>query len=145
MDQSNLTISKAKNEILKLEHQLDVLATKKNIKFLKTQPGAIKLKELVVDSSHTNYDSFLNYVQRSEPIDNEIYANLALIYSYKTFIAKELQRLSKYDEIGYIIYLREEEGKSWREIDRILHHGENYSKVKYSRYKSNQKKHVNSK
>lgn len=145
MDQSNLTISKAKNEILKLEHQLDVLATKKNINFLKTQPGAIKLKELVVDSSHTNYDSFLNYVQRSEAIDNEIYAILASIYSYKTFIAKELQRLSKYDEIGYIIYLREEEGKSWREIDRILHHGENYSKVKYSRYKSNQKKHVNSK
>ena len=145
MDQSNLTISKAKNEILKLEHQLDVLATKKNINFLKTQPGAIKLKELVVDSSHTNYDSFLNYVQRSEAIDNEIYAILASIYSYKTFIAKELQRLSKYDEIGYIIYLREEERKSWREIDRILHHGENYSKVKYSRYKSNQKKHVNSK
>lgn len=145
MDQTHLTISKAKNEILKLEHQLDVLATKKNINFLKTQPGAIKLKELVVDSSHTNYDSFLNYVQRSEAIDNEIYAILASIYSYKTFIAKELQRLSKYDEIGYIIYLREEEGKSWREIDRILHHGENYSKVKYSRYKSNQKKHVNSK
>lgn len=145
MDQTHLTISKAKNEILKLEHQLDVLATKKNINFLKTQPGAIKLKELVVDSSHTNYDSFLNYVQRSEAIDNEIYAILASIYSYKTFIAKELQRLSKYDEIGYIIYLREEERKSWREIDRILHHGENYSKVKYSRYKSNQKKHVNSK
>ena len=145
MDKSNLTISKAKNEILKLEHQLDVLATKKNINFLKTQPGAVKLKELVVDSSHTNYDSFLNYVQRSETIDNEIYAILASIYSYKTFIAKELQRLSKYDEIGYIIYLREEERKSWREIDRILHHGENYSKVKYSRYKSNQKKHINSK
>ena len=91
---------------------MDVLATKKNINFLKTQPGAIKLKELVVDSSHTNYDSFLNYVQRSEAIDNEIYAILASIYSYKTFIAKELQRLSKYDEIGYIIYLREEERKS---------------------------------
>lgn len=139
MDQSNLTISKAKNEILKLEHQLDVLATKKNINFLKTQPGAIKLKELVVDSSHTNYDSFLNYVQRSEPIDNEIYAILASIYSYKTFIAKELQRLSKYDEIGYIIYLREEEKKSWREIDRILHHGEDYSRIKYYRYKKDKK------
>lgn len=139
MDQSNLTISKAKNEILKLEHQLDVLATKKNINFLKTQPGAIKLKELVVDSSHTNYDSFLNYVQRSETIDNEIYAILASIYSYKTFIAKELQRLSKYDEIGYIIYLREEERKSWREIDRILHHGEDYSRIKYYRYKKDKK------
>ena len=139
MDQSNLTISKAKNEILKLEHQLDVLATKKNINFLKTQPGAIKLKELVVDSSHTNYDSFLNYVQRSEAIDNEIYAILASIYSYKTFIAKELQRLSKYDEIGYIIYLREEERKSWREIDRILHHGEDYSRIKYYRYKKDKK------
>ena len=139
MEQSNLTISKAKNEILKLEHQLDVLATKKNINFLKTQPGAIKLKELVVDSSHTNYDSFLNYVQRSETIDNEIYAILASIYSYKTFIAKELQRLSKYDEIGYIIYLREEERKSWREIDRILHHGEDYSRIKYYRYKKAKK------
>lgn len=139
MDQTHLTISKAKNEILKLEHQLDVLATKKNVDFLKTQPGAIKLKELVVDSSHTNYDSFLNYVQRAETIDNEIYAILASIYSYKTFIAKELQRLSKYDEIGYIIYLREEEKKSWREIDRILHHGEDYSRIKYYRYKKDKK------
>lgn len=143
MDQTHLTISKAKNEILKLEHQLDVLATKKNINFLKTQPGAIKLKELVVDSSHTNYDSFLNYVQRSETIDNEIYAILASIYSYKIFIAKELQRLSKYDEIGYIIYLREEEKKSWREIDRILHHGEDYSRIKYYRYKKDKKVQLN--
>jgi len=47
--------------------------------------------------------------------------------------------MSKYDEISYIAYLKEEEGKSWREIDKILHHGEGYSKLKFMRYKKEQK------
>ena len=131
-----MTIREAKNEIKHLENELDLYATKRNINFLKTQPGAVKLKELVVDSSHMNIDSFLNYVVRDEENDTKIYELLASIYSHKAYIAKEIQRLSEYDEIGYIEYLKYEEKKSWREIDKILNHGEDYSKVKYARYKA---------
>ena len=133
--EKDLTIKEAKNEIKKLEHELDVYATKKNINLLKTQPGAIKLKDVVVDSSHINIDVFLNYVSKDEEYDTKIYGLLASIYSYKNFIAKELKRMSEHDEIGYIVYLREEERKSWKEIDKILHHGEDYSRTKYKRYK----------
>lgn len=134
-----LTIKEAKNEIKRLENELDVYLTKKNINFLKTQPKAMQIKDLVVDSSHTNFDSFLNYVSRDEECDIKIYGLLASIYSYKSYVAKEIQRMSEFDEIGYIIYLREDENKSWREIDKLLHHGEDYSRLKYNRYKKAKK------
>lgn len=137
--QKHLTISEAKNEVEALKHELEVYCTKRNVNFLKTQPSAINPQDIVVDSTHTNFDSFLNYVVRDEEYDTKIYGLLASMYSYQSFIAKEKERMSKNDEIGYIVYLREEEKKSWREIDKILHHGENYSKVKYARYKSKNK------
>lgn len=133
--EKELTIKEAKNEIKHLEHELDIYATKKNINFLKTQPGVMKIKDIVVDSSRMNIDTFLNYVSRDEEYDTKIYGLLASIYSYKNYIAKELQRMSEYDEIGYIVYLREDEKKSWREIDKLLHHGEDYSRTKYKRHK----------
>ena len=140
--EQHLTIREAKNEIKRLENELNVYMTKKNINLLKVQPKAMQIKELVVDSSHTNFDSFLNYIQKDEEYDTKIYGLLASIYSYKSYIANEIKRMAEYDEISYIVYLREEEKKSWREIDKTLHHGENYSKVKYSRYKSDKKKRV---
>ncbi len=133
--EKHLTIREAKNEIKHLENELDVYATQRNINFLKTQPGAVKIKDIVVDSSHTNIDSFLNYVSKDEELDTKIYGLVAAIYSWKAYIAKEIQRLSQYDEIGYIEYLKYDEKKSWREIDKLLHHSEGYSKTKYLRYK----------
>jgi hypothetical protein len=140
----HLTVREAKNEVKRLEHELDVYATKKNINLLKTQPKAMQIRDIVVDSSHTNFDSFLNYTIKDEEYDVKIYGLLASIYSYKSYIAKEIQRLAQFDEIGYIRYLKEEEHKSWREIDKILHHSEDYSRVKYYRYKNSQKKTVKS-
>lgn len=130
----HLTIREAKNEILSLENELDVYATKKKINYLKTQPGATKIKEIVVDSSHTNLDSFLNYTIRDEEYDEKIYSLVAAIYAYKRYIANEIKRMAKYDEIAYISYLKNEEKKTWREIDKILHRGEDYSRTKYKRF-----------
>ena len=140
ISQKELTIKEAQNEIKHLENELDVYLTQKNINFLKTQPKAMQIKDLVVDSTHTNIDSFLNYVSRDEEYDSKIYGLLASIYSYKNYIAKEIQRMCEYDEIGYIVHLREQEKMSWREIDNKLHCGEGCSKVKYSRYKKTVKK-----
>lgn len=141
--EQHLTIREVKNEIKRLENELNVYLTKKNINLLKVQPKAMQIKDIVVDSSHTNFDAFLNYVQKDEEFDSKIYSLLASIYSYKAYIANEIKRMAEYDEIAYICYLREEEKRSWREIDRVLHHGEDYSRLKYSRYKK-QKNAVNS-
>ena len=135
MEEKGLTIREAKNEIKRLENQLNIVATKKNINLLKVQPRAMQIKDIVVDSSHMNIDTFLNYTIRDEETDNEIYEILVEIYSYKAFIAKEIQRMAKYDEIAYIRYLKYDEKKSWYEIDEMLHHGIGYSKLKYNRYK----------
>ncbi len=135
MDEKQLTIKQAKNEIKHLENEIDVYLTQRNINFLKTQPKAMQLKDLVVDSSHTNLDCFLDYISKDEEYDFKIYGLLASIYAYKNYIAKELQRMSEYDEIGYIVYLKENEKKSWKEIDKLLHHGEDYSRTKYKRHK----------
>ena len=137
--EQHLTIREVKNKIKRLENELNVYMTKKNINLLKVQPRAMQIKDLVVDSSHTNFDPFLNYIQKDEEYDVKIYGLLASIYSYKAYIANEIKRMAEYDEISYIAYLREEEKKSWREIDRILHHGEGYSKLKYIRYKKDKK------
>ena len=42
--EKKLTIREVKNEIKHLENELDLYATQRNINFLKTQPGAIKIK-----------------------------------------------------------------------------------------------------
>ena len=130
----HMSITEAKNEIASLENELDLYATKKQLNFQKTQPGAAKIKDIIVDSSHVNIDSFLNYVSRDEEYDTKIYSLLASIYAYKKYIANELLRMSKYDEISYIRYLKYEEKKTWREIDDILHRGYDYSRTKYKRY-----------
>lgn len=133
--EKHLTIKEARNEILKLQHELDLYLTKRNANFLRTQPGAVKPQEVIVDSSKVNYDVFLNYMIRDEEYDPKIYGLLASICAYQSYIAKEKERMSKYDEIGYIVHLREEEKLSWREIDKMLHRGDDYSRTKYKRYK----------
>lgn len=133
--QKHLTLKEAKNEVEILKHELEVYCTKRNVNFLKTQPSSINPQDIVVDFTHTNFDSFLNYVAKDEEYDVKIYGLLASIYSYLSFIAKEKERMAKNNEIEYIVYLREEEKKSWKEIDKTLHHGEDYSRIKYYRYK----------
>lgn len=142
--QKHLTIKEAKYEIKKLENQLDLYLTKKEINKLKIQPKAIQIKDIVVDSSHVNFDKYLDYVIKDEEIDTTVYEILSSILAYKQYIANEIVNMSKYDEIGYIAYLKEEENKSWREIDKILHHGEDYSRTKYKRYQKDKKIVVNS-
>lgn len=135
IQEKKLTIREAKNELLRLENQLDVYLTQKKINFLKTQPGAIQYKDIMVDSSVNIFDKFLHYQIRDEEMDLTIYSLQESILSYQQFIVKEMKRMSKYDEVGLICYLREEENKSWYQIDQILHRASDYSRVKYQRYK----------
>ena len=142
--QKHLSIREARTEIKRLTNELNLYITLKNINFEKTQPGSKRIRDVVVDSSHVNLDTFLNYVSRDEEYDTKIFSLISSIYAYKKYIADELAEMSKTDEIGYIKYLKYEEKKSWSEIDRILFHSKGYSKTKYYRYKSKQKD-VNSK
>lgn len=135
IQEKHLTIREAKNEIKKAENELDLYLTKKKINFNKTQPGAITLKDIMVDSSKNVFDKFTHYVIKDEEVDSKIYGLQETINAYQKYIIEEMKRMSECDEIGLICYLKEEEHKSWKEIDKYLHRGEDYSRTKYKRYK----------
>ena len=137
IQEKHLTIREAKNEIKKAENELDLYLTKKKINFNKTQPGAISLKEVMVDSSRNIFDKYTHYVIKDEEYDKKIIGLQETINAYEKYIIEEIKRMAQTDEIGLICYLREEEKKKWDEIDKILIRSKGYSKVKYSRYKDN--------
>lgn len=132
--QKDLSLKEIKNQIWELKNKLDFYLTQKKINFTKTQAGAIQYKD-VISSSNSIFDKYTHYVIKDEEYDNTIYSLQESLASYEQLLVKEMKRMSKYDEVGLICYLREEEHKSWKQIDKLLHRGEDYSRTKYKRYK----------
>lgn len=135
ISQKYLTIREAKNEVIHLENELEVYLTKKRVNFLKTQPGTVNYKDIITSKTNNIFDKYTHYVIKDEEIDTKIFGIQESIASYMQFIVNEMKRMSKYDEIGLICYLREEERQNWKYIDKVLHRSDGYSKVKYMRYK----------
>lgn len=137
----HLSLREANNEIIKLENKIDLYLTKKKINYIKTQPGAIRYKDVITSKTNNVFDKFTHYVIKDEELDETLFALTESLLAYQQFVVKEMKRMSQYDEISLICYLKEEENLPWKEIDKLLVYGEGYSRVKYNRYK---KKHVNS-
>lgn len=136
-----MTISEAQNEIKKLNHQLELYLTKKKINYAKTQPSAVKYKEVVTSPTYSISDPLTMYMIKDEECDNHIYSIRDNIIALEKFINDELIRMIQTDDIELIEFYRSQKDKNgkrlykWRDIDKILHRGEGYSKVKYARYK----------
>ena len=135
-----LTIRQAKNELEKLNNQLELYLEKKKINFERTQPKSTRLKEIVVSGSIQFNDPFINYVIKDVECDDKIYALKESILSYQKYIIKELKRLSKYDDMELIIYLKEELDWNWNKIDKYLNYAEDTSRTKYKRFKKDTEK-----
>lgn len=135
----HLTIKEAKNELQKDMNELELYLTKKKINYQKTQPKGTNYDKIVVSGIPISFDKFTHYVIKDEQYDSKIYSLEASINAWQEYIRSELERLSNYDELGLIVYLREELEFNWNQIDRLLHHSLGTSKVKYSRYKNLQK------
>ena len=131
-----MEIIDAKNRISQIDNELEYLKEKKVIKFEKTQPGSPKLKDIVEGKSNSKMvnDKYTHFVIKDTDIDNEIIALEKEKNSLDRFILNELERLVKYDEIALMGYYREI-GKSWKDIDIILHRSKGYSRLKYFRAK----------
>lgn len=132
MNEKN-TITGAKNEIKKIENQIELLKERKRINFEKTQPKSPAYKDIAIIASGTS-DKFAHFIIQDSEIDNQIISLERELMAYNTFILKEIERMQKYDEIALISFLREQ-GKQWREIDRKLHRADGYSRLKFARYK----------
>lgn len=130
-----MNLKKTKNNIIRLQNNLEYYLTKKKINFEKTQPSSAKIKEVVVFSSYNVFDAFSSYMIKDEELDEYIYQTLEELLNEQTLFVKEMNRMRKYDQLPLIVYLREEENWSWKKIDKMLCVSDDVSRVRYSRYK----------
>ena len=108
--QKHLTIRETKKILRDLYDDLDVELTNKKINLYKTQPQAIKLKDVLVDSSHTSFDKFSHYVIKDERLDTKIISLLESINSYEKLIIKRIRSIALANEQeAKVIILREDE------------------------------------
>ena len=127
----HLTIREAKNELKKLENEFDLYLTKKKINFLKTQPSAIKYKD-VVSSSHSIFDKFTHYVIKDEEMDLKIYGIQESINAYQEFIVKEMKRISESGGSELIVFLRDELKLKWNDISKQTNYSERQARRLYN-------------
>lgn len=134
-----MTLKECKNEIQRLQNNLKFYLNKKKINFEKTQPSSIKLKEIIVDGGFRDWDPFMSYMIKDEECDKEIYILQQELNNYQTWFTNEMIRMLKYDDVPLIAYLKEEENMNWNKIDKLLNYSNDYSRLKYNRYKKNSK------
>lgn len=119
MAQKHLTIREARNEIEGLENELDLYLTQKKINFLKTQPGAVAIKDVVTSKTNNIFDRFTHYVIKDSEYDIKIYTIQESIISYQQYIVNEMKRISNNGGSELIVYLRDEERLPWKDIVAI--------------------------
>ena len=131
--EKHLTIKEARNEIEKLENELDVYLTKKKINYVKTQPGSSKFKDVVTSRTNAIFDKFSHYIIKDEELDTKIYSLQESILSYQKYILKEMQRISNIEPYKLKVYeLREDmefirkynRKRYWIEIAETLNYSE---------------------
>jgi hypothetical protein len=130
--QKHLTIREAKNELRKAENELDLYLTKKEINYLKTQPSAVKYKDIVA-SSHNIFDKFTHYVIKDEEVDLKIYGLQETINSYQKYIISEMKRISDNGGSELITFLRDEMKMKWEEIAKYTNYSERQVRRLYNK------------
>lgn len=130
-----MNLKEAKNELMKLNNKLKYYLKRKEIEFEKTTYKPITIKDILVQGGVVS-NQFDNFVIKNEKYDDIIIGIEEEILAVQTFILSEIKRMIKYDEIPLIEYLRDTEQMSWKEIDKLLCRSNDYSRIKYSRYKN---------
>lgn len=131
-----MTLKEIKNQILKKKNKLEFKLKQKQINYNKTQNITSKIKEIVVFNGFKQFDAFTSYMIKDEDLDNEIYSLQEEILNLQLLLIKEIKRMKEYDQLPLIIYLREEEDWSWKDIDKFFVVSDDVSRVRYSRFKS---------
>lgn len=117
----HLTIEKAKNEREKLNNELELYLEKKQINFIKTQPKATQLKDVVVSSGFTN-DKFVHFVIKDAELDTTIYCLQKEINALEKYIIEEMERISKECGSDLIRYYRDDKKYQWEKIARLTNY-----------------------
>lgn len=126
-------LKEIRNTIIKIENRLNYLLNQKQINFERTQPGSPKLKETIVDFSHNFVDTFALYMIKDEELDAEIEELRDSYYNWVDYYKKEVKRLTNYDDLLMIEFLRNELHWKWEQIDKYLNYGYDVSRHKYNK------------
>lgn len=116
-----MTIREAKNDLERINNELELYLEKKQINFERTQPQASKFKDVILSTGFVN-DKFLHYVIKDENLDSKIIALQKEKNAIENFIIKEMERILKNKGNEYIVYLRDELKFSWNKISRYANY-----------------------
>lgn len=134
-----LSLREIKNEIQRLNNQIEFYLEKKQLEFERTQPKERKLKEVLVQSSIKDNDPFGTYMINCEKYDKKIYDTKIELAQYEKLLSQEILRMKKYDDLPLIVFYKEECNWSFSKIDRELNYADGSCKMKYYRYKKGKK------
>ena len=120
----HLTISKAKIIREQLINELDLYLEKKEINFIKTQPGSPIMKDIIEGKSDgfKISDKYTHYIVKDEQLDEKIFALEKEINAIEKFIIKEMERINRAGGNYLIRYYRDVEHFSWNKISRLTNY-----------------------
>lgn len=111
-----MTIREANIKIKQLDNDIDSLERRKELEFLKTQPGAVKTDKEVVDGVQI-VDKNINYVVKKDEITRELNIKLKEKENLEKWVERELRIIGEYEPLkAKIIKLRQETGLTWDKI-----------------------------
>lgn len=124
-----------RNKVLEIDNRLNFLLEKKELNYQRTQPASPIMKA-IVSNSRSPIDKFALYMIRNEDLDDEIQELRDSYIVWLNYYNEEIKRLSKYNDLLMIEFLKNELNWKWNDIDKYLHYGEGGSRKKYQRYKN---------
>ena len=133
-------LKEIRNTLIQIQNRLNFLLNQKKINFERTQPGSPRFKEAIVSQSHNFVDTFALYMIKDEELDVEIQELRDQYYNWLEYYNKEVKRLSQYDDVLMIEFLKNELRWKWNAIDNYLGYAPDVSRHKYCKYLKNETK-----
>ena len=120
----HLTISKAKIMREQLINELDLYLEKKEINFIKTQPGSPIMRDIIEAKSDSFKvsDKYTHYLIKDTELDEKLFTLSKEINALEKFIIREMERINKAGGNYLIKYYRDVEHLSWNKISRLTNY-----------------------
>lgn len=110
-----MTIKEANIKVKQLDNDIESLERKKELEFLRTQPGAVKTDKEIVDGIQV-VDKNFNYVVKKDEITRELNIKLKEKEDLEHWIERELRIIGEYEPLKAKIIQLRENGKTYDEI-----------------------------
>lgn len=143
-----MTLNEVKEQLERLDNELEYKLKEKEILFQKTQPQAVDTTKENVEGG-TRSDKYLNYVETLE--EKNINVEIDKLYqrrrNLENWLNNELKILGKYNEIEQLVryykeevqivdkYTRRSRGLTWKEIGEEIHYSPVWCRKVYKLYK----------